>query len=452
MKVESESKGQLSKAGVYLIQNTVSGSFYIGSTTVSFAARLGRHLSGLNKESHENFLLQRSWNKHGESAFVFRVLEVVDEGPEIVVGTEQLWLDATNGNRNRLNLSPSAGSSAGLIWSEAKRIRHSEIKTKQKGVKFIAIDPNGIAHNIQGLRPFAKKHGLERDSIRKALTGQWYSYKKWLFIPYGADAPVKPKPVSKVKWIVFSPEGHRFEVSNLEAFAKEHGLTSNCLHDVARGKLKQHKGGWNCCFADGSSPIHIDKQTQRRKKYIATSPEGADYQVSHLTSFCLEHGLMDTRMRDCARGAAVSHRGWQCRYEGEPPRAIDRTAKLRKAYVVTTPDGIEIKTDNLPKLCKDHGLGWAGQIGLGRVARGQISNHKGWLCRFADGSSPAYQDGNARKRRSYIVTSPSQKVFHVDHLAAFCEEHGLGRNGRIGLGKVARGDAPSYKGWLCAFD
>lgn len=205
-------------------------------------------------------------------------------------------------------------------------------------------------------------------------------------------------------------------------------------------------------YADDSGLFNIEPFAEKNKRYVVTDPSGVEYFTDILPAFCLEHGLLDTRMRDCARGAAVSHRGWQCRYEGEPPRAIDRTAKLRKAYVVTTPDGVEIKTDNLPKLCKDHGLGWAGQIGLGRVARGQISNHKGWLCRFADGSSPAYQDGNARKRRSYIVTSPSQEVFHVDHLAAFCEEHGLGRNGRIGLGKVARGDAPSYKGWLCDFD
>jgi group I intron endonuclease len=451
MKVEDKSKSQINKTGVYLIKNIVSGSFYIGSTSVSFGVRLSQHLAGLNRGMHENFLLQKSWDKHGEKSFVFEVAEVVDEGPEVVIGIEQSWLDATNGNRKRLNLSPSAGSSTGVVWSEEKKARHSEARARQKGIQFLAISPEGVVYNVCGLRPFARQNSLDRSSIKKVLDGKWHSYKQWLFIPSGMDKPVKPPPNEEIKWVVISPGGERFDVANLEAFSREHGLTSSGLQDVARGRIKQHKQGWKCFRADGSSPPYVDKMAKRRKKYVATSPDGTTYVVVHLPQFCSKHGLMDTRMRDCARGAAASHRGWQCRYEGDKPRPIDRTAKLRKSYVVTTPKGVEINTDNLPELCKEYKLGLPGQIGLGKVARGQASTYKGWLCRFADGTSPNYQDGNAKKRKSYVVTSPQQEIFHVDHLSDFCKTHGLGRNGQIGLGKVARGQAPSYKGWLCRF-
>lgn len=202
--------------------------------------------------------------------------------------------------------------------------------------------------------------------------------------------------------------------------------------------------------ADDPCRLNIESSSIKNKRYIVTSPDGVEYFTDELPAFCKEHGLLDTRMRDCARRAAVSYKDWQCRYEGEPPREIDRTAKIRKAYILTTPDGVEFTSTNLPQVCKDYGLGWTGQIGLGKVARGQNSSYKGWFCKFADGSSPAFKNGNDTKRKSYVITGPGGEEFHVDNLPGFCQAHGLGRKGELGLAKIARGQQRSpYKGWLC---
>jgi group I intron endonuclease len=63
-------------ACIYRIRNTVSGTFYIGST-INFAKRRWEHTRHLLRGIHTSVILQRSWNKHGRNAFVFEVLEEV---------------------------------------------------------------------------------------------------------------------------------------------------------------------------------------------------------------------------------------------------------------------------------------------------------------------------------------------------------------------------------------
>jgi len=60
---------------VYSITNTVTGKHYIGSTT-NYKSRWSTHRSRLRRNAHHSFILQRSWNKHGEQAFAFKVLLV----------------------------------------------------------------------------------------------------------------------------------------------------------------------------------------------------------------------------------------------------------------------------------------------------------------------------------------------------------------------------------------
>lgn len=61
--------------GVYKITNTVNGKVYIGSTTIGFKNRWATHRNELRNRRHCNKHLQRAWNKYGENAFSFEVLE-----------------------------------------------------------------------------------------------------------------------------------------------------------------------------------------------------------------------------------------------------------------------------------------------------------------------------------------------------------------------------------------
>lgn len=84
--------GQSRFGGVYKITNNETGNFYIGSS-YEFKRRASQHRNSLKKNRHSNKHLQASWNKWGEDAFLFEVIEVVhgDKGERFRV--EQKYID-----------------------------------------------------------------------------------------------------------------------------------------------------------------------------------------------------------------------------------------------------------------------------------------------------------------------------------------------------------------------
>ncbi len=76
--------------GIYKIINVVNNKFYVGSA-VDFKRRKTRHFSELRTGKHNNNKLQNAWNKHGEQAFVFVVVEDLPYGSDLLAA-ENVWL------------------------------------------------------------------------------------------------------------------------------------------------------------------------------------------------------------------------------------------------------------------------------------------------------------------------------------------------------------------------
>lgn len=84
---------------IYVIENKNSGKFYIGRTNDPAARKRG-HLSELRRGIHGNPRLQASFNKHGESAFEFKV---VDSAPsDSIHEKEAEWFAAFDCNKDYL--------------------------------------------------------------------------------------------------------------------------------------------------------------------------------------------------------------------------------------------------------------------------------------------------------------------------------------------------------------
>src|SRR5258706_128926 len=77
--------------GIYKLIHVASGRFYVGSA-VNFKKRFDLHIWCLNRGQHYNPKLQNAWNKYGEEAFVFEVVEIVED-PSILLVREQYYLD-----------------------------------------------------------------------------------------------------------------------------------------------------------------------------------------------------------------------------------------------------------------------------------------------------------------------------------------------------------------------
>jgi len=63
------------KPGIYKITNMVNNKIYIGCAS-NIRTRVNGHLYDLRRNMHSNSYLQKSWNKYGESVFIFETHEL----------------------------------------------------------------------------------------------------------------------------------------------------------------------------------------------------------------------------------------------------------------------------------------------------------------------------------------------------------------------------------------
>lgn len=96
------------KPGIYAITCSVTGKMYVGSSR-DMQQRWWSHQSNLRRNKGGNTPLQNSWNKYGEAAFIFSVLEVV-ENIDDLIPREQYYIDTL---KPALNLRPIAHSNRG---------------------------------------------------------------------------------------------------------------------------------------------------------------------------------------------------------------------------------------------------------------------------------------------------------------------------------------------------
>ena len=75
--MEYKYEGNSLKSGIYKITNRLNGRIYIGSTK-EFKIRWKQHTSSLRNQKHQNRFLQSDFNKCGEDAFLFEVVEVTE--------------------------------------------------------------------------------------------------------------------------------------------------------------------------------------------------------------------------------------------------------------------------------------------------------------------------------------------------------------------------------------
>jgi group I intron endonuclease len=97
-----------STSGIYKITCTTNKKFYIGSA-LNLRLRKRQHFNHLRQNKHENPKLQNAWNKYGEDAFIFEVLEQVLS--ITLTAREQYWLNLLKpfGHKG-FNIAREAGS------------------------------------------------------------------------------------------------------------------------------------------------------------------------------------------------------------------------------------------------------------------------------------------------------------------------------------------------------
>jgi hypothetical protein len=89
------------KSGIYSITNLKNGKVYIGYAK-NIRIRWNHHRSALRLGKHPNKHLQDSWNRHGESSFEFKVVELCTE--ELLCRREDDWCKLLQTHKKGYNM------------------------------------------------------------------------------------------------------------------------------------------------------------------------------------------------------------------------------------------------------------------------------------------------------------------------------------------------------------
>lgn len=118
------------ESGIYKIVNVINNKFYIGSSK-NLNKRFKIHLSELKNNRHNNFYLQKSFNKYGENNFKFEIIENCSK--EILLKREQYYIDTL---KPEYNLSKFSAEGGDLISYHPNRKEISKkISNSQKNHK-----------------------------------------------------------------------------------------------------------------------------------------------------------------------------------------------------------------------------------------------------------------------------------------------------------------------------
>lgn len=112
--------------GIYKIE--LNEKIYVGSSSISIKGRWKSHLSGLRKGTHGNIHLQNAYNKHGELALKFSILEVVEIAEDVII-LEQKYIDEL---KPEFNICKIAGSKLGCAMSEKAKVKMSLVALGRK--------------------------------------------------------------------------------------------------------------------------------------------------------------------------------------------------------------------------------------------------------------------------------------------------------------------------------
>lgn len=228
--------------GIYKIINVVNNKFYVGSA-VNLRKRKTRHFSELRTGKHKNRHLLAAWNKYGEQAFVFVVIEEVEDRA-LLLDAENRWLKEHVGKDYCYNIgtdatAPALGMSGEL--SPTWGYKHTEVAREQ-----IGVHSRGRAHTPES-----------RDKIRQYLMGKPKSAETRAKISAtlsGAGNPNYGKPrsdkfkakVSKAIEAV-NPKGEVIAFPSIIALREKYGLKPPTVNRAVKSERPLTRGpykGW----------------------------------------------------------------------------------------------------------------------------------------------------------------------------------------------------------------
>ena len=131
--MEYKYEGNSLKSGIYKLTNTINNRIYVGSAR-RFKERWSQHSFSLRNQKHQNKFLQADFNKYGEEAFVFEVMEVTDgKTKEERLTIEEGYIKQHYDNgKSCYNLCSRAISREGYPSKDPEKTRQKQSEAQKK--------------------------------------------------------------------------------------------------------------------------------------------------------------------------------------------------------------------------------------------------------------------------------------------------------------------------------
>jgi len=291
--------------GVYEIINIENGRSYVGSA-VNIKRRWWTHVNNLRKGKHDNEHLQRAWDKYGEGAFSFCLLEEVSDKNSLPK-REQYYLDALfEAQEEPYNIAKDAVSSMlGLRASEETKRKRSESRKgfrhteESKRKMSLALTGRKLSHeHIEKMRMARRGNKLSEEQRRKlsaSLKGRNFTDEHRRKLSLAARGKVKSDEHRKKLSIALKGRRLSEEMRHkLSAIRKEMGdiASMQCIAAAVEVLSKPY-------------PAFIHQITGE------IIPTGYN-----LCKLCREKGLLQSSMCAVKNGRRHHHRGWTLLKDG----------------------------------------------------------------------------------------------------------------------------------------
>ena len=276
--MEYKYEGHSLKSGIYKIINKSNGRIYIGSAK-EFKARWKSHASSLRNQKHNNKFLQADFNKCGEEAFVFEVVEVTEGKTK----EERLFIEEGYIKQHYdsgvacYNLCDRAISREGNL-SKDPEATAKKCSEKQKQ---LWQDPEERKKRIEG------KDGKRRERIGEA---------------------------SKKMWSEFTPEQQQHMSEEQRKKAHDFWLTSRSEEARKRASVRGKTSGTNSYKKSMECDPNYNETLKKRAcwmEYTFLSPEGEYVRFTNLRKFCLDHGFSYRAFSDITAKQNGERYGWK---------------------------------------------------------------------------------------------------------------------------------------------
>lgn len=225
----------LDKSGIYYIYFEQENNLYYIGCSLNIKKRIKDHISMMNTNTHHNYKIQNLYNKFGLP--VFGVLEYCD--PKDLFDKEVYYINEFDSFNNGLNLT--VGGNGRLFGENNPNAKYTKEQYK-KVIEYLTTTSYTYS-KIMDLT------GVSKYIIKQmaALTAHMYlehempeEYTKLKALLGTRKNSAKDRGI--VYPIVLSPNGNKFEVTNVNSFCKEHVLQPSNFHKVLIGKRRIHKG------------------------------------------------------------------------------------------------------------------------------------------------------------------------------------------------------------------